>query len=201
MAMSKLHEFEGDWPVDAVEVGIVTGAWGVRGGLRIKPHSADPQALHATKRWFLSVPRPRGPVDPARPPLPERLMLRIATAKDQGDSVVATAHDLDDRNDAEALKGARVHVPRSSFPSADPDEYYWVDLIGLSVLNRDGVRLGEVIDLLQTGPHSVLRIRPSEAPAAGGSAPEILIPFVAAYVDAVDLPGRQIRVDWADADD
>jgi 16S rRNA processing protein RimM len=199
--MSKLHQFEADWPTDAVEVGVITGAWGVRGGLRIKPHSADPQALFSSKRWFLAVPRPRGPVDPAQPLLPERLMLRVVTAKAHGDAVVATVHDLESRNDAEALKGARVHVPRSSFPSADTDEYYWVDLIGLSVLNRDGVQLGEVIDLMQTGPHSVLRIRPAGAEPAAAEAAEVLIPFVAAYVDAVDLPNRQIRVDWADADE
>jgi 16S rRNA processing protein RimM len=70
------------------------------------------------------------------------------------------------------------------------------DLIGLEVLNREGVLLGRVVGLLDTGPHSVLRIQPETAPGSNESADERLIPFVAAYVDAVDLPGRRITVDW-----
>ena len=51
--------------------------------------------------------------------------------------MVASAQDVLDRNAAEALKGARIFVPRSSFPTAATDEYYWVDLMGLNVLNRE----------------------------------------------------------------
>jgi isocitrate lyase len=54
------------------------------------------------------------------------------------------------------LRGARIFLPRSSFPAASADEYYWVDLIGLNVVNREGVALGCVRDLMATGPHSVL---------------------------------------------
>jgi 16S rRNA processing protein RimM len=85
-----------------------------------------------------------------------------------------------------------VFVPRSSFPTADPDEYYWVDLLGLDVFNREGVQLGQVKELLSTGPQTVLVVGYEEA----GKALERMIPFVAAYVDRVDLPGRRIDVDW-----
>ena len=70
---------------------------------------------------------------------------------------------------------------------------YWVDLIGLDVVNREGERLGTVAGLIDTGPHSVLRV----APAPGGSeTDERLIPFVGAYVDDVSLAERRITVDW-----
>jgi 16S rRNA processing protein RimM len=88
------------------------------------------------------------------------------------------------------MRGARIFVPRSSFPSAASDEFYWVDLIGLQVVNREGRPLGEVLGLIDNGAHSVLRVAP---PAAGA---ERLIPFVAAYIDRVDLAARRIEVDW-----
>jgi len=84
-----------------------------------------------------------------------------------------------------------VFVSRASFPTPDEDEFYWVDLIGLSVRNRQEALLGEVVGLLETGPHCVLRVRGADA-----KADEVLIPFVAAYVDQVDLPGRCLHVDW-----
>ena len=115
----------------------------------------------------------------------------------QGDAVVATAQELPDRNAAEALKGVRVFVSRASFPTAKADEFYWVDLIGLDVVNRQGEALGTVTGLLDTGAHSVLRVRRPDAPAeASPEAAERLIPFVAAFVDAVDQAARRITVDW-----
>ena len=115
--------------------------------------------------------------------------------RDQGDAVVAMSPEIPDRDAAEAMKGVRVFVPRAAFPQADPDEFYWVDLIGLQVFNRDAVALGEVVGLIDTGPHCVLRVQPPAE--AGAPAPEErLIPFVEAYVDRVDLPGRRVLVDW-----
>lgn len=177
-------------PADAVEVGRVLGAWGVKGGIKVKPYAADPQALFSSKRWYLQPPEtvlPQG--NRASRPLPA--LLRVVQAREHGDGVVATVQDIDDRDAAQALAGARVFVPRKSFPTPDEGEFYWVDLIGLAVSNRAGVELGTVTGLIETGPHCVLRVQGS-----GADAPERLIPFVAAYVDAVDLPGRRIAVDW-----
>jgi 16S rRNA processing protein RimM len=83
-------------------------------------------------------------------------------------------------------------VPRSSFPTAGIDEYYWVDLIGLDVVNREGVALGQVRDLLSTGPQTVLVV----VDAAPDEPVERMVPFVSVFIDAVDLPGRRITVDW-----
>jgi 16S rRNA processing protein RimM len=177
-----------DLPADAVEVGKVTGAWGIKGWFKIQPHSAQPEALFSSKRWFIQIKLP-GPAERFA-----GLLLPVSQAKDHSDGVVATSFDIPDRNHAEALKGARVFVPRSSFPTAAEDEYYWVDLIGLTVLNREGVHLGEVKDLLSTGPQTVLVIGYTEAET--GKERDRMIPFVAAYIDKVDLPNRQISVDW-----
>jgi 16S rRNA processing protein RimM len=167
-------------PADAVEVGRILGAWGIKGWFKVQAFATDPQALFSSKRWYLLAPEGPGT---APPPL-----LRVTQAREQGSLVVAGAQEVPDRNAAEALKGARVFVARSSFPSAGSDEYYWVDLIGCAVVNREGVELGDVADLIDTGVHSVLRVVQGDE--------ERLIPFVAAYVDAVDLGARRITVDW-----
>lgn len=171
-------------PADAIEVGRVLGAWGVKGGIKVKPFSSDPQALFSSKRWFLEP-------SEAKPGHQVPTLLRVASAREQGDVVVATIHDLADRDLAQALAGARIFVARSSFPTPDDDEFYWVDLIGLEVRNRADVVLGRIVGLVETGPHCVLRVQPADE-----TAEEILIPFVAAYVDRVDLAGRSVHVDW-----
>jgi 16S rRNA processing protein RimM len=174
-------------PADAVEVGRIHDAWGIKGWFKVLPHSASPEALFSSKRWFLQPPEKA-----AKPAFSGTVLLRIREAKEHADSVVATAQEVDDRDAAEALRGARIFVPRSSFPTAGDDEYYWVDLIGLQVVNREGVVLGEVRDLMATGPQTVLVV----GYAQDGKPAERMIPFVAAFVDQVDLPGRRITVDW-----
>lgn len=178
-------------PADAVEVGVIIGAWGVKGEIRVKPFSSDAEVLFSTEQWFLQAsdqPRPPG----ARPLQVLPAALHVLRARGQGDSVVAAVQGLADRDHAQALAGARIFVSRASFPATrNDDEFYWVDLIGLSVVNRAGLALGRVIGLIETGPHCVLRIL---APDDG--AEECLIPFVAAYVDQVDKAGRVITVDW-----
>jgi 16S rRNA processing protein RimM len=175
-----------DLPGDAVEVGRIADAWGIKGWFKVLPHSADPQALFSSRRWFLQPPE-RGPKA-----ISGTVLLRVKEAKEHSDSVVARCDEVEDRDAAEALRGARVFVPRSSFPTAADNEYYWVDLIGLDVVNREGVALGQVRELLQTGPQTVLVLAYEEA----GKPLERMIPFVAAFVDDVDLPGRRITVDW-----
>jgi 16S rRNA processing protein RimM len=170
----------------------VTGAWGIKGGIRLKAFSADPQALFSTKRWYWQL--PVGAMADQR----DRLRaleqpLRVASVREQGDGLVALIHELADRDLAQLCKGLRLFVKRSSFPSAAEGEYYWVDLIGLEVHNRQGERLGAVAGLMQTGPHSVLRI---ESTDGAGKSMERLVPFVDAYVDSVDLSARRIQVDW-----
>ena len=191
-----------EMPADAIEVGRIADAWGIKGWFKVLPHSASPEALFSSKRWYL-LPSDRA-VGGAKSPtakavaastVAKPVLLKIKEAKEHADTVVASSLDVADRNQAEALKGARIFVPRSSFPTAGTDEYYWVDLLGLDVFNREGVALGQVKDLMSTGPQTVLVLaQASDEP--GKPATERMIPFVSAFVDNVDLPGRKITVDW-----
>jgi 16S rRNA processing protein RimM len=185
------------WPEDAIEVGRIVDAWGIKGWLKVQPFASDPQALFSSRRWFVKPPEAPGVKRPVPLAGGYPTVLRVTLAKEHGDGVVAQVQGVESRNDAEALRGARLFVGRSSFPTAGEDEFYWVDLIGLAVVNRQGEALGNVIGLLDTGPHSVLRVLPAGLDSAAASPEaERLIPFVAAYVDDVSLPLRRITVDW-----
>ena len=182
-------------PDDAIEVGRVLDAWGVKGWLKILPHSSDPEALFSVKSWFLQAPDAK--FRPGFNAFTGTVTLTIDEAKTHSNSVVAKIEGLDDRNDAEALRGCRIFLPRGAFPKASKDEFYWVDLIGLNVVNREGIDLGCVRDLMATGPNSVLCVEYQMEQLDGSSnAEERMIPFVSAYVDSVDVAGKLITVDW-----
>ena len=173
-------------PADAVEVGRIADAWGIKGWFKVLAYSADPEALFSSKRWYLQ------PAERGAKTFSGTVKLAIREAKEHSDTVVASAQDVDDRTAAEALKGARIFIPRSSFPTAATDEFYWVDLLGLDVVNREGVALGQSRDLLSTGPQTVLVMEYTE----DGKTLERMIPCVSQFVDGVDIPGRRITVDW-----
>ena len=199
---------EPSFPDDAIEVGRVISAWGIQGWIRVQTHASDPKALFSSRRWFVKPPESSALQKPSSPrpqtqPSPRSQvstfppLLRITMAKSHGGAVLAAAQEVPDRNAAEAMKGARIFVARSSFPTAGDGEYYWVDLLGLQAVNRRGEALGQVIDLIDTGAHSVLRLRrPDAIEGASAEQSERLIPFVAAYIDTVDLPTQRIVADW-----
>jgi len=176
-----------DLPDDAVEVGRIADAWGVKGWFKVLPYSSSPEALLSARRWFLQ-PSEKG----GKQGFTGTVLLEIRQARPHSDAVVAWAQGVDERDAAEGLRGARIFVPRSGFPATHEDEYYWVDLIGLEVVNREGVALGTVRDLLPTGPQTTLVL----AYEHEGKSQERLVPFVAAFVDQVDLAARRITVDW-----
>ena len=178
-------------PADAVEVGRVQEAWGIKGWVRLHPYSADPESLFHSSQWYLAP--PEGRYARGFEAFSGSVSITVADIKAHGGGLVAQFSGVPDRNAAEALKGARIYISRADFPdNADPDEYYWVDLMGMAVINREGMALGVVRDLLSTGPHAVLCIEYE----ADGKTQERMIPFVSAYVDEVDKVQRCIRVDW-----
>jgi 16S rRNA processing protein RimM len=168
-------------PDDLVLVGYVTGAYGIKGWVRIKPYSTDADALLHAKTWWLDKPVLRD-VDTMQ-------------VKTHGEDVVAQLMGVADRNAAEALKGATVQVRRSHFPALSNDEFYWIDLIGLGVENLQGQSVGIVKDLMDNGAHPILIVTGSQVPGTE-QAQEFLIPFVDHFVKSVDQTAKKITVDW-----
>jgi 16S rRNA processing protein RimM len=169
-------------PDDLVLVGHVTGAYGIQGWVRIKPYSADADALLYAKAWWIDKPDLRD--------------IDVMHAKSHGEDVVAQLMGVADRNAAEALKGATVQIRRSHFPPLSNDEFYWIDLIGLAVENLQGETLGTVSDLMDNGAHPILRVVLPQGPGSDAKQKELLIPFVDQFVKAVDQAAKKVTVDW-----
>jgi 16S rRNA processing protein RimM len=182
------------WPDDAVEVGRVLDAWGIKGWIKVQCFAEDPQALLDATRWHVQPPED-GPLKRPSTATAVPRHLAVVSSRKHGDVIVAQVCGVDDRNGAEALRGLRLFLARGAFPKPRAGEYYWVDLIGLSVVNREGVPMGTVTGLIDTGPHSVLRLAKPES-EANPDGDERLIPFVGAYVDDVNMADRVITVDW-----
>ena len=175
-------------PSDLVLVGHVLDAWRLDGSIKVAPYSSDAGALLGAREWWFDV---RGAIRP----------FDVVGAKVHGSTVTARLVGIVDRNAAEALKGARISVQRRAFPVTDAGEYYWVDLIGLAVVNEAGESFGTVAELMETGAHQNLVVRMETAAtgqdvAGEATTKERLIPFVDAFVKTVDLAERRIVVDW-----
>ena len=179
-------ETAASWPADAVEVGAIVDAYGLKGWVKVAAH-ADAghggDALLSAKRWWLLKGH-------------ERKSAPSLQAKTHSDSIVAHLGGVADRDVALALRGTRVYISRSEFPALGADEFYWVDLLGLDVVNVAGVHLGKVADMIDNGAHSVLRIEYPDTDSGKPVTGERLIPFVGVFVKTVDQAAKQIIVDW-----
>ena len=178
-------------PADAVEVGRISEAWGIKGWAHVHSHSAQAESLQSVKSWYLLP--PSGQYARGFDAFEGCVHITLKDIKPHGNGLVASWDEIPDRSAIEPLKGTRIFLSRSDFPApSDPNEYYWVDLIGLEVVNREGVALGKVQELMPTGPHAVLCLEQQ----VDGQTLERMIPFVSAYVDAVNIAQGQITVDW-----
>ena len=153
------------------------GAYGLHGWVKVAPHTQVAEVLRSTRRWWLIGP------GPARE-------LRVSEVRQHGAGLVAKWDGCDNPEAADALKGAAIAVARGDFPPLRGQEYYWVDLIGLQVVNRCNRNLGVVKGLRTSAAHDLLEIEP----AALG--PEILVPVVGDFIDGIDLDAGTIRVNW-----
>lgn len=181
-------------PMDLMELGVVRGAYGLRGWVRIAKHATDGSVLESVPRWWLTgrgAPR----------------LLVVEGFRRSGQALVAKWQDCEVKEDADALKGAAVAVSRSDFPPLAPGEHYWCDLCGGRVVNRDGRELGTVVALRSDGRGAQwleVERRQAEGRQVEGrkTAPakskesRMLIPLVEQYVDAVETDAGVIRVDW-----
>jgi len=160
---------------DLVEVGRISGLYGVRGWVKVFSYTDPRENVVDYGPWYL-----RGPQGMAE--------MRVAEGRAHGKGVVVRLEGYDDREQARGLIGREILVRRDQFPPAEPGEYYWSDLVGLRVVTTAGVELGMVDHLLETGANDVLVVKGER---------ERLIPFVPEQVvTEVDLAGKRLTVDW-----
>lgn len=159
----------------AVVLGRISGLFGVKGWVKIHSFTEPRQAILDYDDWLVGT---EGDWKPAK----------LAEGKPHGKTVIARLAGIDDRDAAAEYVNDFVAVPRSCLPETADDEYYWSDLEGLRVVDRDGKLLGKVAYLMETGANDVLVIRGNQ---------EILIPYIKGeVVEEVDLANGVIRVNW-----
>lgn len=175
MARPQPDEAAGSPPADLVELGVLRGAYGVKGWVRVQPHSPQAEVLRASRQWWL--------LDPAG-----AARLEVTGVRRHGAQVVAKWQGCEAPEQAERLRGMTVAVSRAMFPPAAQGEVYWVDLIGARVVNRSGVDLGVVKGLRSNGAQDLMEVQQADG--------VLLVPMVPRHVDAIDLAQRRVMVDW-----
>jgi len=158
---------------DRVLLGEIGRPQGLQGEVRIRSFTAEPGAI-----------ADYGPLeDEAGTRAFEIESLRV-TAK----ALTARLKGVESRDQAEALTGTKLYVPRSRLPEREEDEWYHSDLIGLAALNADGATIGTVIAVHNFGAGDLLEI----GPPVGGAT--VLMPFTRETVPEVDVEGGWLRV-------
>lgn len=165
-------------PADLVLMAHIKEPFGLTGRVKLHVYSDELDALGKFGTWWLAGPEGK----------PGWAQVVAEEFVERGGQVIAKLPGIDDRDRAFALKGWQLAVPRSEFAAVAEGEFYWSDLVGLRVGNRDGVALGRVVEVMDLGPHQVLRVT--------DEARETLIPFVAQYIDRVDIAAGVVVVDW-----
>lgn len=166
---------ERDKSANHLVLGKVTGAYGIKGWVRIAPFTRLPEDLLAYSNLYI---RHLGQITP----------LIILEANIHKRSILAKIDAIDDRNAAEALRHAEIVIEEGDLASLAEDEFYWKDLENLEVVTVEGVELGVVSHLIETGSNDVMVIKGDR---------ERMIPFMLDhFVKQVDLQGRKIVVDW-----
>lgn len=170
--------------IDEAEIlvlGRIVGAYGVKGWVRIRAFGDDPASWQDLSVWQTATTE-NGPWQSRK----------VAECKAHGDGLVVRFADVADRNAAESLQGLWMGLRRTDLPLPAENEFYWDDLIGMTVINDAGETLGVVDGLLETGAHDVLSV----VQATAENETERLLPFVEAVVRNVDMNKRQILVVW-----
>lgn len=156
-----------------IALGHVSGVHGVKGWVKIHSLTEPREAIFDYQPWLMGD------------SLEE---VRVIEGKKHGSRLIALLKNVQDREQAEAQVNRVISVPREQFPEPSAGEYYWADLLGLSVELEDGEVLGTIDNLLATGANDVMVVKGDR---------ERLIPFVLErYVKQVDLEGGRIVVDW-----
>ena len=164
---------------DLLQVGAVTSTHGLRGEVKVFPTTDDPKRYLKLKNVYVEAKK-------------QRMELEIERVRFFKNLVIVKFKGLDDINDVESYKGAKLYVARKDAVPLEEGEYFAADLIGLTVLEEkekeDEVKeLGTLTDVLQTGANDVYAVRKPDGK-------ELLIPAIKDCVKKIDIPGGKVIV-------
>jgi 16S rRNA processing protein RimM len=160
-----------------IELGVVGAPFGVRGWVKLRSFTDPPDRLLQHRTLQLSV-------------AGSWVSYKIEASGHSGGQLTAKLSGVNDRDQAQSLRGAQVCVPRSELPQRDDKDFYRADLIGCEVENLAGVRLGTVQHFVETPAQALMVVRGEK---------EYWVPAVPQHLRRVDLQARLVVVDWDDA--
>ncbi len=160
-----------------ITLGKVVGVFGVKGWVKVFSETRPKEQIFKYSPWTLTLKNSVNEV-------------KVLSGRPQGKGLVASLAGITDCDAARLLIGAEISVPQEALPAAGIDEYYWSQLTGLRVETTDGLLLGKVTGLLETGANDVMVVKGDVADK------EHLIPFTEFAVIDVDIDSGKLIVDW-----
>jgi 16S rRNA processing protein RimM len=157
-----------------IQLGFVGAPFGVRGWIKLRSHTDPPERLLDHRQLRIG----QGNAWQS---------YRIEASGRSGGALTVKLAGVEDRDQARALRGAQVCVPRSELPPRDARDFYRADLIGCEVVNLDGTGLGSVRHFVETPVQVLMVVRGTQ---------EYWIPAVPRHLRRVDLEARRVVVDW-----
>ena len=167
---------------DGVMLGHISAAHGIRGWIKVHSHCQPRQNVFNYQPW--RVLKPNG----------ERLEVKVLKSQTNGKTLIAQIEGCTDRNTAETWIGSQIFVEEGQLPKLETGEFYWRDLLGMTVVNLENQCLGQVASFMETGANDVLVVRPEPEDNYSG---DRLIPYLFEQViKEVDIADKVIKVDW-----
>jgi 16S rRNA processing protein RimM len=163
-----------DDPSALIQLGFVGAPFGVRGWIKLRSHTDPPERLLEHRSLVLG----QGGV---------WQNYRIEASGRSGGALTVKLAGIENRDQAQALRGAQVCVPRSELPQRESRDFYRADLIGCEVVNLDGISLGNVQHFIESPAQVLMVVRGTR---------EFWIPAVPQHLRRVDLQARRVVVDW-----
>lgn len=171
---------------DTVVIGRIGAVYGVKGWLKIQSYTENPEDIFSYSPWSLQSNAARQQSDKA---------VTIAEWRRHNKGLIARIDGVNDREQASHFTGLEVSINAEELPALAEDEFYWRDLIGMRVKNKQGYDMGVVEQMMPTAANDVLVVSANSNDAFGKS--ERLIPFIQSeYILDVDNDNQLIQVDW-----
>lgn len=165
---------------ELIHIATLKKPYGIQGWLWLFSELEDRSAIFDLPNWQMKTATGFKP-------------LTVKNWRVQGNGLVASFREIADRNLAETMNGTQIFVSKASLPALADDEYYWSDLIGLTVINEQGECLGVVKSLFETGANDVIVVAPSKDSI---DSEERLIPWHKSTVLVIDLDNKTMQVAW-----
>jgi len=161
-------------------VGKITGHFGVKGGVKVFSFTQPMDNITHYRQWYVGG-----------------RVFKGIKAKKHGKTIIAELPDISCREEAQALIGLTVSVDMAQLSELSDDDFYWHQLVGLTVIDQNGQVLGIVESLFETGANDVMVVKEQQ----DNGKKNMLIPYLYGQtIERVDLAAAEIRVNWTALD-